>query len=160
MKEVIQKNDKAVSPIIATILLIAITVVLAATLYTILGGYTTFLGASTPSASVQVKNVSTSSLPYYTVYVQQFGGNVSLNQVQLRVTESNNSISEFTLTLGTTNNVGGGLWNMTVKGTDYLSALTAITLQGNKALQQLPFITQIQFIDLKTNGVISTTTVQ
>ena len=48
MKKVILKDDKAVSPIIATILLVAITVVLAATLYTILGGYTTFLGISTP----------------------------------------------------------------------------------------------------------------
>ena len=40
MKEIRPKEDKAVSPIIATILLIAITVVLAATLVTILGGFT------------------------------------------------------------------------------------------------------------------------
>lgn len=160
MKDVMQKHDKAVSPIIATILLIAITVVLAATLYTILGGYTTFLGASTPTASVQVKNDSTSTLPYYTIYVEQFGGNVSLNQVQLRITEANNSINEVPLTLGTTNNIGGSLWNITVKGTDYLGATTAITLEGNKASNPLPFITQIQLIDLKTNGVISTNPVQ
>ena len=40
MKGIITKDDEAVSPIIATILLIAITVVLAATLVTILGGFT------------------------------------------------------------------------------------------------------------------------
>ena len=40
MKEIRPKEDKSVSPIIATILLIAITVVLAATLVTILGGFT------------------------------------------------------------------------------------------------------------------------
>ncbi len=159
MKEVIQRDDKAVSPIIATILLIAITVVLAATLYTILGGYTTFLGASTPSASVQVKNSSTSTLPFYFVYVEQFGGNVSLNSVQLRITESNNSIYETTLSTGTTS-IAGGLWNLTVRGSDYLSAQTAMTLQGNKSAPTLPFIIQIQLVDLKTNGVISTNTVQ
>ena len=159
MKEVIQRDDKAVSPIIATILLIAITVVLAATLYTILGGYTTFLGASTPTASVQVKNSSTSTLPFYFVYVEQFGGNVSLSSVQLRITESNNSIYETTLTTGTTS-IAGGLWNLTVRGSDYLSAATAMTLQGNRSAPTLPFITQIQFVDMKTNGVISTNPVQ
>lgn len=158
MKEVIQREDKAVSPIIATILLIAITVVLAATLYTILGGYTTFLGASTPSASVTVNNASTSTLPFYSVYVEQFGGNVSLNSVQLRITESNNSIYVVPLSLGTTS-IAGGLWNLTVRGSGYLSASTAMTLQGNKSSPTLPFITQIQFVDLKTNGVISTNVV-
>ncbi|AKA48992.1 hypothetical protein IX51_07670 [uncultured archaeon] len=159
MKEVIQRQDKAVSPIIATILLIAITVVLAATLYTILGGYTTFLGASTPTASVQVTNSSTSTLPFYFVYVEQFGGNVSLNSVQLRITEANNSIYVVPLAQGTTS-IAGGLWNLTVRGSSYLSASTAMTLQGNKGLSPLPFIVQIQLIDLKTNGVISTNTVQ
>ncbi len=160
MKKVVLKNDKAVSPIIATILLIAITVVLAATLYTILGGYTTFLGASTPSASVQVQNSSSSDLPFYFVYVNQFGGNVSLNDVQLRITESNNSIYNLPMNLGTTDNIAGNLWNLTVKGSDYLSASTSLTIQGNKSAPTLPFIKQIQFIDLKTNGVISTNTVQ
>lgn len=159
MKEVIQREDKAVSPIIATILLIAITVVLAATLYTILGGYTTFLGASTPSASVQVKNASTSTLPFYFVYVDQFGGNVSLNSVQVRITEANNTIYNAPLTLGT-KSIAGGLWNLTVRGSSYLSALTAMTLQGNKSFSPLPYIVQIQLIDLKTGGTISTNTVQ
>lgn len=160
MKNVVLKKDKAVSPIIATILLIAITVVLAATLYTILGGYTTFLGASTPTASVQVQNSSTAKLPFYFVYVEQFGGNVSLKSVQVRITEANNTIYNEPLNLGTTHNLAGGLWNITVKGGSYLSASTSLTIQGNQSSPYLPFIKQIQFIDLKTNGVISTNSVQ
>ncbi|MCL5794595.1 MAG: type IV pilin, partial [Candidatus Thermoplasmatota archaeon] len=39
LKPVIQKRDEAVSPIIATILLVAITVILASTLYLALGGF-------------------------------------------------------------------------------------------------------------------------
>lgn len=159
MKEVVQKDDKAVSPIIATILLIAITVVLAATLYTILGGYTTFLGASTPSASVQVKNSSTSTLPFYFVYVDQFGGNVSLSSVQLEITEANNTIQYAPLTLGT-HSIDGGLWNLTVRGSSYFTASTAMTIQGNLSKSPLPFITQITLVDLKTGGEISQNTVQ
>jgi flagellin-like protein len=52
MKQVINKEDKAVSPIIATILLIAITVVLAATLVTILGGFTHGAGNTVEAAGV------------------------------------------------------------------------------------------------------------
>ncbi len=52
MKQVINKEDKAVSPIIATILLIAITVVLAATLVTILGGFTHGAGNTVESAGI------------------------------------------------------------------------------------------------------------
>lgn len=159
MKKVIQKKDKAVSPIIATILLIAITVVLAATLYTILGGYTTFLGASTPTASMTVKNDSSSSYPYYTVYVDQFGGNVSLNHVQMIIIEANNTPQYVDLSLGTTHNAGNGLYNVTVHGTSYLSASTSLNIQGNKSGTPLPFIKQIRFIDLKTNGVISKNTI-
>ena len=52
MKEIRPKEDKAVSPIIATILLIAITVVLAATLVTILGGFTHGAGNTVEAAGV------------------------------------------------------------------------------------------------------------
>ena len=61
MKQVINKEDKAVSPIIATILLIAITVVLAATLVTILGGFTHGVSNTVETAGVTSKVVGTSS---------------------------------------------------------------------------------------------------
>jgi flagellin-like protein len=60
MKEIRPKEDKAVSPIIATILLIAITVVLAATLVTILGGFTHGVSNTVETAGVTSHVVSIS----------------------------------------------------------------------------------------------------
>lgn len=156
MKDVIMKDDEAVSPIIATILLVAITVVLAATLYTILGGYTTFLGSSTPQASITVKEVSTGTPPIYMLYVQQFGGNISLSNVQMVVTNSNNTV--FYTTLITDQSIPGtglgGLWNITVYGPSYLSASTVVKLTGYSGATGDQSISQVQLVDMSTNGVI------
>lgn len=158
MKKVIMKDDKAVSPIIATILLVAITVVLAATLYTILGGYTTFLGSSTPQASVTVKEVTSSPPPIYMLYVQQFGGNISLDKVQLVVTNTNNSVYYTTLMtdLLSPGSGLGNLWNITVYGPSYLTASTVIKLAGMNGAPGDENISQIQLVDISTNGVIGT----
>lgn len=158
MKKVIMKDDEAVSPIIATILLVAITVVLAATLYTILGGYTTFLGSSTPQASITVKQASTGTPPVYMMYVQQFGGNISLNKVQLVVTNTNNTVFYTTL-ITDLNSPGtglGNLWNVTVYGPSYLSASTVVKLTGTNGASGDQNISQIQLVDIETNGVIAT----
>lgn len=157
MKRVFKKKDEAVSPIVATILLVAITVVLAATLYTILGGYTTFLGASTPTGSVHITNESSPGLPYYTVYVYQFGGNVSLNFVTLRIVTSNGTMYNTPVTAGVgAYPAGNGLWNITVTGPNYFGVLTALTIKGTSS--NPVFIKEIQFIDLKTNGLIGSST--
>ncbi len=158
MKKVIIEDDKAVSPIIATILLVAITVVLAATLYTILGGYTTFLGSSTPQASVTVKEVTSSPPPIYMLYVQQFGGNISLDKVQLVVTNTNNSVYYTTLMtdLQSPGAGLGNLWNITVYGPSYLTASTVIKLSGINGASGDENISQIQLVDISTNGVIGT----
>ena len=76
MKQIIKKEDKAVSPIIATILLIAITVVLAATLYTVLGGFTKGLSSGNPTASISFVETSTNN---YSISVNSVSGNVSLS---------------------------------------------------------------------------------
>ena len=59
MKEIfmpMEKKEKAVSPVIATILMVAITVVLAATVYILVSHYTS-VGATTPlTASLAVDN--------------------------------------------------------------------------------------------------------
>jgi len=52
----LEKKEKAVSPVIATILMVAITVVLAATVYILVSHYTS-VGAATPlTASLAVDN--------------------------------------------------------------------------------------------------------
>jgi len=66
MKEIRPKEDKAVSPIIATILLIAITVVLAATLVTILGGFTHGVSNTVETAGVTSNVVNATGQHYST----------------------------------------------------------------------------------------------
>ena len=56
MKEIYNEKEDAVSPVIATILMVAITVVLAATVYILVSHYTS-VGATTPlTASLAVNN--------------------------------------------------------------------------------------------------------
>ncbi len=61
LKPVIQKRDEAVSPIIATILLVAITVILASTLYLALGGFFTAKTSATPSVALTAKSTGTNT---------------------------------------------------------------------------------------------------
>jgi flagellin-like protein len=163
MKQVIRKDDKAVSPIIATILLVAITVVLAATLYTILGGYTTFLGASTPLGDITVTNTSAGSLHSYRVYVNQFGGNISLNYTEMEIVNSNGTVTNVVLGAAMpsiTDNGTGYNWTVSVAGGSYLSSTTIIDLthstsdKGGKI--NATYVTEIRLVDLRTNGVIGT----
>ena len=64
----LEKKEKAVSPVIATILMVAITVVLAATVYILVSHYTS-VGATTPlTASLAVDNEGTGSISNKPVY--------------------------------------------------------------------------------------------
>ena len=99
MKEIRPKEDKAVSPIIATILLIAITVVLAATLVTILGGFThdvsntveiagatVFEGADNESATTGLSHPATATLY---LNISSSSSTIPNSQVQLLATMTN-----------------------------------------------------------------------
>ncbi|CAC11638.1 hypothetical protein [Thermoplasma acidophilum] len=86
-------QDKAVSPIIATILLIAITVTLAATFYTEVTPYFTQNQYFTPQAQIQVLSENhTSSYGYY-VYVSYFPGTLSLHDVDLNIISNGTYVS-------------------------------------------------------------------
>ena len=68
LKPVLYDKDKAVSPIIATILLVAITVILASTLYLALGGFFSHTTTSTPTISLGATNTTTGTTTYtYTI---------------------------------------------------------------------------------------------
>ncbi len=56
MKKMWKKNNKAVSPVIATILMVAITVVLAAVLYVMVMGFGGDSGGQAPTASLTNNN--------------------------------------------------------------------------------------------------------
>ena len=100
MKQIMTKDDEAVSPIIATILLIAITVVLAATLVTILGGFTHGASGSAATASVTTQFNSTSNgatTPEYTTSIYLNVSSFSVSGV---------SSSKIDITLTVTNSTG------------------------------------------------------
>ena len=172
MKQIINKEDKAVSPIIATILLIAITVVLAATLYTVLGGFTKGLSSGNPTASISFNEVS----PYnYSLSVNSISGNVSLSSVVLQVY---NGTATGSINLGTAGTKGAIIlsgatsnnqigYNISTGGSRYLSPTTSISLTNSKGVNtQLTTtwthgnvtITSIIMKDISTNSALTTTT--
>ena len=96
MKQIMTKDDKAVSPIIATILLIAITVVLAATLVTILGGFTHGASGSAATASVTTQfssnNGTSNAKTAVFLNVSAFSStNVSSSKIAITLTITNAS---------------------------------------------------------------------
>ena len=89
-----EKKDKAVSAIIGTILIVAITVVLAATLYAVLGGFGGLIGKPTPTASMTVSSSGVGSASeVYSLTFTSVSTNVSLSDVILRVTIGSNTYS-------------------------------------------------------------------
>jgi flagellin-like protein len=89
MKEIRSKEDKAVSPIIATILLIAITVVLAATLVTILGGFTHGVSNTVETAGVTSNVVPTTNGYELFINVSSSSSSISSSAVTISVTGGN-----------------------------------------------------------------------
>jgi len=89
-----EKKDKAVSAIIGTILIVAITVVLAATLYAVLGGFGGLIGKPTPTASMTVSSSGVGGASEtYTLTFTSVSTNVSLTDVIVRVTVGSNTYS-------------------------------------------------------------------
>ena len=148
MKPVKNLEDKAVSPIIATILLVAITVVLAATLYTILGGFTNFLSASTPSAAVNYENLSNGD---YRLFVNEFSSNVnlSLKDVNIELTTTNGSTVDTSLY----NPPVMDGFNITVAGGDLFTSATIITIT-QASTGPIHYVTTIRLVDTKSDGVM------
>ena len=69
MKEIYMEKEDAVSPVIATILMVAITVVLAATVYILVSHYTS-VGAATPlTASLAVNNEGQGTVYFYNLTI-------------------------------------------------------------------------------------------
>lgn len=125
LRPVIQK-DEAVSPIIATILLVAITVILASTLYLALGGFFTSKTNATPTVGLSATNTTTSSTGPYTFSVTL--GTPSSNTV------SWSSVDWVIIVAGTTytaNVYSAGTWTFTgAAGTGTSATAGTITVSG------------------------------
>ena len=170
MKQIINKEDKAVSPIIATILLIAITVVLAATLYTVLGGFTKGLSSGNPTASISFVETSTNN---YSISVNSISGNVSLSSVVLQVYNGTATASvnlgtsahkeTITLSPGAKNDMIN--YTLSTGGSKYLSPTTTISLTdyyavggSNSPSAGNVTLTSIILKDISTNSALTTST--
>ncbi|HEY6238499.1 MAG TPA: archaellin/type IV pilin N-terminal domain-containing protein [Thermoplasmata archaeon] len=86
-----RKQKRGVSPIIATILLVAITVVLAAVLYILISGLTKGPGNTPIGTSLAVQTPieaqpSAASLHFYNFSIQAAGGGLILNNLIFQVT--------------------------------------------------------------------------
>ena len=107
LKPVLYDKDKAVSPIIATILLVAITVILASTLYLALGGFFKTTTSSTPTAALSVTSGGSNN---YTLTVGSVSSS-SISDASVEVEIFVNGTGYFSTGLTT-----GGYHNLTSTG--------------------------------------------
>ena len=137
MRQVISKDDKAVSPIIATILLIAITVVLAATLVTILGGFTKGASGSAATAGAQVQftnNTGASATNSIYINVSAFSvTGISSSKITITLTTTGTTPGTFTGNLTSGSHLSGSHLSgtYTVSGPTQFTGGSVYILTGN-----------------------------
>ncbi len=93
--KVLYKKEKGVSPVIATILMVAITVVLASAVYLIVSGY--FSGAPSKPVAIGVTTSTTATATQFLIS----SGNISLTTstpLTITVSLSNGTVSTATIT--------------------------------------------------------------
>ena len=162
-----EKKDKAVSAIIGTILIVAITVVLAATLYAVLGGFSGLIGKPTPTASMTVSSSSVgASGETYTLTFASVSSNLSLSNTALKVsydgitvTWGYSSVSTYVgYNLSSTSTAtppAAGFYATVNAGATggYLTYLTTITIKTTGSAT--PPLTSVSLIDTSSGGVIA-----
>lgn len=175
MKRIFFKKDKAVSPIIATILIIAITVILAAVLYAVVGGYGGLLAKPTPTAGVTVADsgVGTTNAKY-TFSITDVNGNVSLKNIELRLfngttVATSSALSSYMPTSSSSSPTivfGSTTWYITIGGGNYLTSATTLTLytpgpatSTTTGLGDMSVLTSFDLIDTATGGTIASSTI-
>ena len=159
MKRVQVREDKAVSPIIATVLLVGITVTMIATAYALLQNDIPNPVPSTPSAAIKVVyDTSLTGTLYngsYNVFLNSLNGNVSVSFANLVITLSNATVLEVGLSQVYSN---GGTMNYTSylqinlqSSGGYLTSTSMIALHLHDSAAH---ITRIALVDVATNGEI------
>jgi len=117
MKAIIRKDEQAVSPVIATILMVAITVVLAAVLYVMVSGLLVGPGASKPVLTFGTPTTSSGSTTVTIASVSQSVGRDNY-RVNLRVNTTTGSAVALA--------PAGTASNVSVAGTTYAITWTDI----------------------------------
>jgi len=161
-ENVVHIGDKAVSPIIATILLVAITVILASTLYLALGGFFSHVGTTTPTVSLSATNTSagSSSLSYSITVGSVSATGINMSNVEIKLIGSGNNI--VTLTHSSTTTSGGTTWGWTFSPSSFSVAsassggaadlTSGLTITINLGSTPVIGLSQIQLWDTGTNA--------
>jgi len=107
-KTLFQNDDRAVSPVIGVILMVAITVILAAVVGTFVLGLGDSLGDSTPQASFTIDNVDADAGANGTIEVTKTGGqDIAFDDLRIVVDDGGNT-SE--IDLATLDSANGENW--------------------------------------------------
>jgi flagellin-like protein len=163
-----EKKDKAVSAIIGTILIVAITVVLAATLYAVLGGFSGLIGKPTPTASmsVSVSGTGTSASPFnYTLTFTSVSSALVISDVQVKIVDSGGSVYTQAFTAPSPTSDNHVTMSSSIGDSYTLSANGLTTPTGGMTFNTEIFITggtvgltSITLIDTSTGGSIASAT--
>ncbi len=152
-------QDKAVSPIIATILLIAITVTLAASFYSLAVPYFSQAQQFTPEATLVMHNSTVYShgiaSSRYTIYISNMPQKISASEVIISIRTGNYSeidINMMSIQNRSSENVSGT--NITLQAypdTGYMQSGEFIELEENGSLD----LESLVFVDSYTSGTIA-----
>ena len=145
MKEIYMEKEDAVSPVIATILMVAITVVLAATVYILVSHYTS-VGAATPfTASIAVANEGQSGKIYY------YNLTFTLSTPASITTPSN-------LHVIVSGNIAAG-WDSSVSVLTATSASSLLSSSGSTGVAYAVFNPDGSFVPLSSSSIQSGATI-
>jgi flagellin-like protein len=137
-----RKDGSAVSPVIATILMVAITVVLAAVLYVMVLGLGT-TGTITPT--IGTNKGSTSTAVTWTVSAISGGSNILKTDVYVQVKYASNGTFAITTTLLSTASTTHGFLYSSASGTGlYISVGDTFSLSKTAGFTQGDTLTLVQ----------------
>ena len=143
MKTLYGKKEKGVSPVIATILMVAITVVLASAVYLMVSGYIGSSPGKPVAMSFSVTSTSTGSI------FEVVSGNISITSSTPLIITVTNSSGTWTVSLNTLSGVSDQEFTTTastnvyvtitsVTGNTYLAAGDTITLSSGTSGANFP----------------------
>ena len=158
MKEILLKDDKAVSPIIATVLLVGITVTMIATAYSLLENYIPNPVPQSPTAAIQIVNNTVINngnniTGNYSISFNSLNGNLSVNDVTLIITFSNLSVSEVSLSsvyMAGNLNLTHSVTIFLSSSAGYLTSTSSIRIEINNASA----ISRIALADIQTGSSV------
>lgn len=169
MRSVLARKDRAVSPVIGTVLLIAITVTLVASLFTVLGSYFSELPQASPTVSLNVVNSTTQKNSLingtYTLSITSVSNNISLDHVKVEITMNSSDVYVFPLFSlesapgGAYSIFNGSSGNLTVDYSGTSNYLTSSSIITFHEFNSTSFIDRISVIDASTDSSMGSITI-